>query len=676
MEYSYSYCDAYAVLDGSRLTVGNSRMERSWDLSGKLPGTGQLTDKKTGKQWLSPGLTGQFEVKPDRQCVFFRQGITTGGMSVSGAEARTDDDLGIGEKYLELTVHLAFATGRIDWIHRIYPGLPVHRSFLRVTAFSGAAPEPWDPEWPENYIDHLPLAPMHMKWKSVAFTDKTDDNDNPVIETKGIMTRRESRLFSGNLMLAEEIPTGEGLWMVKEGPSVNGSFTGEPDFQLKGMQLYAMGWGFGPEDLSDSLETYGTAVVLYDGGEEGALRALHEYSRAVHAYLPDRDALIMSNTWGDGNADGRIGEAFLMKELRAAQEMGITCFQIDDGWETGRTANSVEAAANGYTWMSGYYKADSRFWTPDAKRLPNGLQPITEYAAAHGMRIGLWFSPDAEEDYRHWEWDADTLIGLYRTAGVTAFKMDGVNFGSKRGEENFGRLMRKVIKESGGKVIFNLDTTAGTRNGYFGRVQYGNLFLENRFTNPFGIWPNYWPHHTLRNLWLLSRYIPTERFQIEFLNVDRNGEYYDDPLAPANWGQEAAFAVSMFASPLAWMEMSALAPSSREKLSEVIGRYRPLQAEILSGQILPIGNEPDGFSWTGLQSVLPDGEGYLLLFREYALRDSCALRLWGGLSGKTLLLEPVLGSCCMKETKADADGCVSFRLENTLQYALYRYKTK
>lgn len=676
MEYNDSYRDAYVRLSGTTLTVGNSLFERSWNLSGKLPSTGQLTNKKTGKQWLSPGLAGQFEVKPDGLYAFFRQGITAGGMRIAGAEACTDDDLGIGKKHLKLTVHLTFGTGRIDWIHLIYPELPVHRNCLRVMEFHGPLTEPWNPEWPENYIDHLPLAPIHMRWKSVAFTDKSDDNDNPVIETRGIMTRRETRLFRGNLLLAEEIPTGEGLWMVKEGPSVTGSFTGEADIMLKGMQLYAKDWGFGPEDVSDDLTTYGSAVVLYDGGEEGALRALHEYSRAVHAYIPERDALIMSNTWGDGNADGRIGEAFLMKELYAAEQMGITCFQIDDGWENGRTINSVEAAADGFTWCSGYYRADPDFWSVDKKRLPNGLTPITDYASAHGIRIGLWFSADAEDDYGCWERDADTLLKLHRDLGVTAFKMDGINFGSKRAEENFTRLMRKVIKESGGKVIFNLDTTAGTRSGYFGRVQYGNLFLENRFTNPFGIWPNYWPHHTLRNLWLLSRYIPSERFQIEFLNVDRNTEHYDDPLSPANWGQEAAFAVSMFASPLAWMEMSSLASSSRENLSKVIKTYRPLQSEILSGQILPIGNEPDGFSFTGLQSVLPDGEGYLLLFRECAEEDECSFRLWGGLEGKILLLEPVLGSCCQREAETDADGRAEFRLADKLEYALYRYKTE
>ena len=38
-------------------------------------------------------------------------------------------------------------------------------------------------------------------------------------------------------------------------------------------------------------------------------------------------------------------------------------------------------------------------------------------------------------------------------------------------------------------------------------IEYGNIFLENRYTD----WGNYFPYRTLRNLWQLSRYVPAER---------------------------------------------------------------------------------------------------------------------------------------------------------------------
>lgn len=54
-----------------------------------------------------------------------------------------------------------------------------------------------------------------------------------------------------------------------------------------------------------------------------------------------------------------------------------------------------------------------------------------------------------------------------------------------------------------------VDETAGRRGGYHYLNEYGNLFLENRYTD----WTNYYPYTTLRNLWMLSKYVPAEKFQ-------------------------------------------------------------------------------------------------------------------------------------------------------------------
>jgi len=79
-------------------------------------------------------------------------------------------------------------------------------------------------------------------------------------------------------------------------------------------------------------------------------------------------------------------------------------------------------------------------------------------------------------------------------------------------------------------MVLDFDITAGQRGGYFCFNKYGNIFLENRYTN----WGNYYPYRTLRNLWMLSEYVPVERLQVEFLNNWRKrGMYVNDPFAPA-----------------------------------------------------------------------------------------------------------------------------------------------
>ena len=75
-----------------------------------------------------------------------------------------------------------------------------------------------------------------------------------------------------------------------------------------------------------------------------------------------------------------------------------------------------------------------------------------------------------------------------------------------------------MLEETDEEVIFNLDATASRRGGYHMFNEYGNIFLENRYTD----WQNYYPYWTLRNLWMLSKYVPAEKLQIEFQNKWRN----------------------------------------------------------------------------------------------------------------------------------------------------------
>jgi alpha-galactosidase len=179
------------------------------------------------------------------------------------------------------------------------------------------------------------------------------------------------------------------------------------------------------------------------------------------------------------------------------------------------------------------------------------------------------------------------------------------------------------------------------RLGYYGRTQHAALFLENRYTD----WGNYYPHWTLRNLWMLSKYVPARKLQIEFLNVRRNMEKYgDDPLAPHRSGLLYSASAALFANPLAWMELTGLEEADADGLADLLRRVAPHHRRILSGHILPIGEEPSGTGWTGLQSSAQEAhEGYLLLFRENTEHRTYGFKLWG-LQHERLQLNYVAGS--------------------------------
>ena len=210
-----------------------------------------------------------------------------------------------------------------------------------------------------------------------------------------------------------------------------------------------------------------------------------------------------------------IREAFALAELEVVARFGITHFQLDDGWQAGQSSNS---AFTGGSLENIWSRSD--YWSPHPERFPNGLGPVVERSKTLGIELCLWFNPSKDDSYAHWQADADALIGLNRQYGIRTFKIDGVMIPDKRADLNLRAMFERVMDATGGQAVFNLDVTAGRRWGYHYGNEYGNIFLENRYTD----WGNYYPYWTLRNLWMLARYVPPQNLQIEFLNRWRNAD--------------------------------------------------------------------------------------------------------------------------------------------------------
>ncbi|HBK32221.1 MAG TPA: alpha-galactosidase, partial [Porphyromonadaceae bacterium] len=211
------------------------------------------------------------------------------------------------------------------------------------------------------------------------------------------------------------------------------------------------------------------------------------------------------------------------------------------------------------------------------------------------------------------------------------------------------------------------DVTADKRFGYLYKNEYGNIFLENRYTD-FG---NYYPYWTLRNLWCLSKYVPAQNLQIEFLNKWRNENIYkNDTFAPKSYDFEYLFAITMMAQPLAWMEAHNL-PAEAFSLGKVIEKYRTIQQDIHKGDILPIGEKPDGRSWTGFQS-LQDNQGYFLVFRELNDQANSMMKTWLK-PGAKIRLKYLLGNGTDFEVTVNERGEVPFSLKTANHYGLYKY---
>ena len=453
---------------------------------------------------------------------------------------------------------------------------------------------------PKAAAEDFLLAPQHLRYTQVELLDQTDSYDELVFEREWLPLHDKIEA-AGNLFYVENPLTANGLIFLKLAPLPHARpLPSPPDLQVAGAQRRVT---FAGND-------YPWTVLSYRDGPAGRTAVLQDYQRCLRTYGPERDGQFLSNTWGDRNRDARVSAEFLGKEIEAGARLGVDVVQVDDGWQKGKSGNS----AFGKGAWGNFRASDPEFWTPHPERFPKGLKPLVEAAKAKEMKFGLWFGPDRDNDMAAWERDADLLLGAFEKEGVDYVKVDAVEITSRAAEENLQRFYDKVLLESNGRVVFDADVTAGRRPGYYGLSRVGPIFLENRYTD----WHKYWPHHTLRNLWTLAPHVDPLRLRMEFLNQTRNAEkYVDDPLAPANYPPDTLFASVMFANPLGWFEVSNLPDNYFETIPPLVGAWKKEREAIFSGHIIPIGEAPDGYCWTGLASVSRDRESArLVVFRQ------------------------------------------------------------
>jgi alpha-galactosidase len=454
------------------------------------------------------------------------------------------------------------------------------------------------------------LRDPHLRLTQVVLQDQTDVHNELVQTREWLLHPAETVELEGNLFVLENVLTGEGRVLLRLEPLPHARAVRRPvDLRVRPLP----GGGVEVTVFGDAKDAGALADLPFSGGRFGRIQALQDFQRRLRPETPShRIPRFLSNTWGDRSRDSRINRDFIAKEIEAGARLGVEVVQIDDGWQTGVSANSSRAAGGG-AW-EGFWRNREDFWAPDPQKFPDGLAPLVRQAAGHGMELGLWFAPDSSDGFASWERDAACLLEFHRAHGIRHFKMDGIHAPDARAQGNLRRLFDRLREASAGELVFDLDVTAQLRPGYFGLTGAGPLFVENRYTD----WHRYWPHQTLRNLWQLAEWVDPGRLRMEFLNHARNGHLYaEDPLAPASYAPEALFATVFFSNPLGWFEVSNLPPGYIERVAPLVRLWKHLRPTLFSGTIVPLGEPPDGVAWTGLASVACDGASAIVLaFRE------------------------------------------------------------
>lgn len=483
-----------------------------------------------------------------------------------------------------------------------------------------------------DILDSVPLGNRHLNVKSFKLFDKTDYNDMLLEkQTASVYNFRNGELYrDGNIFCINDYTSDNSIMLIKHSPTESSALNRKNhDLKVQG-SVYATLYGNGIDfnALPDGKVPYYASAVGV-GKTDDIYNEMWRYNTAFCLDDPSGELFCMSNTWGDRSRDIAVCESFMLGEIERAHTLGVDIVQIDDGWQLGVTANSGRKA--GGVW-EGYYADNSNFWAINPEKFPNGLEPLVKKARSYGIEMALWFSPDSSNDFANADKDIDTLLNLYNTYGIKYFKLDGVKIRNKLCEMRFLYLMDELVKRTKGKIRFNLDVTAEDRFGYMYGAQYGSLFVENRYTD----FPNYFPHNTFKNLWNLAHVIPTRRLQMEILNTRRNTDKYEGVLfAPNTYSPDYLFATVMVANPLFWMEMTNLCEEDAAALAKISMLYKRYKKEFFNSRVIPIGEMPNGMTFSGYACENSDDKSYnLILFREATNKDTYTFVLPDNIDGK------------------------------------------
>jgi hypothetical protein len=668
MMYKFKYKDVIIRWDESSLQIANSKINRKFDLTGGFPRTISLQDGG-GNEFADAN-------KSDCDGSFI-------GLNRPGFENSEYQNLGItavscpatlfDAELVQITVEIFEQVQQISWrrVYFIYPDFPaiavtnsiqtpvtplMYYQYRRDDAMDANKRFPIDHL--ESCADSIKLNPEFNVTHSVEFRGRTDTFDHLVIKHN-----HSANLLRGNLLLCEN-SRNQGCLLLQEAPPSSERRDFEQyDFRINDTEIYSCNWGIPPEELTPEQRFVGYrhVIMLFDGKKSSNMQ-LKQYLKRRFPMNIDNNCSIMVNPWGCGRFARSLSEEFLIAEVAASSACGATHYQIDDNWQAGGNLGEMAIKNRHIT---------PKYWQVGAT-VGGSFEKITQHAKDKMIELALWIAPSSNCEYRDWHTIAEIIFDFHTRYGFNIFKIDAMMIRTYEAEDNLRQMLESLRIRSQGKIYFNLDTTNGQRPGYFMFLEYGNIFLENRYVcHNWGV--GYHPEQTLRNLWQLAQYIRPQTLQIEIPSPsDINPQFYLErkKSLPNVYAYEYWLAIAMFANPLLWFAPSRISPELQAITAKMMQLHQQHRKNIFAGEIFSIGQQPNGKAITGFYST----SGYLIVYRELMAKAKAKIILPMELNNITV--ELLYSNADKPQLQFKNDHNLSVTMPEAASFALWKINTK
>ena len=144
-------------------------------------------------------------------------------------------------------------------------------------------------------------------------------------------------------------------------------------------------------------ETFTTPRVAYtftSDGLSGASRNYHKWARKYMLRHANQERMILLNSWE--GVYFNINHEVMDQMMADIAMMGGELFVMDDGWFGTKYQRNTDNAALGD-------------WTPDSRKLPEGIDRLLSDAKKNNVKFGIWIEPEmtnttAELYEKHPDW--------------------------------------------------------------------------------------------------------------------------------------------------------------------------------------------------------------------------------------------------------------------------------
>ena len=348
------------------------------------------------------------------------------------------------------------------------------------------------------------------------------------------------------------------------------------------------------------------AVLTYsEEGIGGMSRVFHRLfaEHLIRSPYRFRERPVLINNWEATYFDFSLGKLKTIAD--EAAQLGIDLFVLDDGWFGHRDSDNCSLGD----------------WTPDERKLPGGLQPLTDHLAEKGMRFGLWFEPEMiSPDSDLFRANPDFAIGIEGRARTQSRAQYVLDFTRGDVRDAVWRQMKQILSTVPVSYIkwdMNRQLTEepypGFAHGYMLGVyqllerlvsEYPDILLESCSGGGARFDPGmlyYSPQ-----IWASDNTDAKERLRIQygaslFMPPSAVGAHVS--VCPNHaTGRSTPFDtranVAMFGTFGYELDVSALPAEEKAQIPEQIARYRSISHLVREGQLWRLGNPfaPSGYA--------------------------------------------------------------------------------